>query len=196
MPRPDVRDERVPQILDAATRVFSGHGIDGASMSQIASTADVSKATIYHYFASKDELVLALVERLFAADRDSIARLSTDRELGAARFLRYAEELSQLLSVERGLASVFAEIKARTIRVPRIRPAVTRHFARYRDACATAIAQGIEDGWVEPTSDVDRAAEVFIVTIEGAIIMSEFSQENLSSLMVAAVEHFVRSIAP
>ncbi len=58
MSRPDVRDERVPQIIDAAAQVFARDGIDGANMSEIAEAAGVSKATIYHYFASKEDLIV------------------------------------------------------------------------------------------------------------------------------------------
>jgi AcrR family transcriptional regulator len=69
VPKPDVSDERIPQILNAAAQMFSQHGIDGASMSQIAKSADVSKAMIYYYFDSKDALVSTLVRNLFDADQ-------------------------------------------------------------------------------------------------------------------------------
>lgn len=44
------------QILDGAARVFTALGFDAASMSDIAREADVSKATLYVYFSSKEKL--------------------------------------------------------------------------------------------------------------------------------------------
>lgn len=50
-------------ILDAAVRLFSVHGYDGASMRRIAEEAGVSKANIYHHFASKQALYFAIMRR-------------------------------------------------------------------------------------------------------------------------------------
>jgi len=47
-------------ILEAAADLFSHHGFDGVSMRQIADSAGVSKANIYHHFSSKNELYLAI----------------------------------------------------------------------------------------------------------------------------------------
>ena len=51
------------QILDGAKRVFTRLGFDAASMNDITREANVSKGTIYVYFANKEELFEALIER-------------------------------------------------------------------------------------------------------------------------------------
>jgi AcrR family transcriptional regulator len=51
------------QILDGASRVFMDLGFDGASMGEIARAAGVSKGTLYVYFADKNRLFEAIVER-------------------------------------------------------------------------------------------------------------------------------------
>ena len=48
-------------ILDAAVALFSVHGYDGVSMRRIAEAAGVSKANIYHHFASKEALYFAIL---------------------------------------------------------------------------------------------------------------------------------------
>ncbi|QIB35376.1 TetR/AcrR family transcriptional regulator [Ancylobacter pratisalsi] len=50
------------EIIDGARRVFFDKGFDGASMDEVARVAGVSKATIYVYFDSKEDLFAALVE--------------------------------------------------------------------------------------------------------------------------------------
>lgn len=57
---PEARKRR--DIIDGARRVFFDKGFDGASMDEIARASAVSKATIYVYFSSKEELFQALVE--------------------------------------------------------------------------------------------------------------------------------------
>ncbi len=51
------------QILDGASKVFMDLGFDGASMGEIARAAGVSKGTLYVYFADKNRLFEAIVER-------------------------------------------------------------------------------------------------------------------------------------
>jgi AcrR family transcriptional regulator len=79
------------QILDGAGKVFMDLGFDGASMGEIARAAGVSKGTLYVYFADKNRLFEAIVERevfeqrklafTFDPERDAAATL---REFGQA----------------------------------------------------------------------------------------------------------------
>lgn len=48
-------------ILDAAKRMFTQQGYDGASMDQIAAEAGVSKLTVYSHFGDKETLFAAAV---------------------------------------------------------------------------------------------------------------------------------------
>ena len=44
-------------IHDAAMRLFAEHGYNGTTIADIADAADVSRATFFSYFASKDDVV-------------------------------------------------------------------------------------------------------------------------------------------
>jgi TetR/AcrR family transcriptional regulator, fatty acid metabolism regulator protein len=50
------RDKR-KRILEAAVRVFAEHGYHGARVGDIAKDAGVAHGLLYHYFASKDEVL-------------------------------------------------------------------------------------------------------------------------------------------
>src|ERR1043165_6852170 len=52
---------RCQRILDAASRNFSAHGLERASVDAIAAEAGVSKMTVYSHFASKEGLFEAVV---------------------------------------------------------------------------------------------------------------------------------------
>ncbi len=58
--RPDARPE---ELIDAALAVFAERGFRAASLEEVARQAGVSKGTVYLYFASKDDLFRAMVER-------------------------------------------------------------------------------------------------------------------------------------
>ena len=60
----DIRSpEKERQILDGAAAAFARDGYEGASMSDIAAMAGVSKGTLYNYFAGKKELFSAFMHR-------------------------------------------------------------------------------------------------------------------------------------
>jgi AcrR family transcriptional regulator len=52
-------DVRRRQLLDVAERLFAEQGYDELSMADIARAAGISKALLYHYFPSKQELFRA-----------------------------------------------------------------------------------------------------------------------------------------
>ena len=58
------RAEREAQILEAATRVFASKGFRAATTREIAAEAGVSEGTIYNYFDSKYDLLIAMSQRL------------------------------------------------------------------------------------------------------------------------------------
>lgn len=67
-------------MLDAALRVFLERGQRGTSMQAVADAAGVTKPVVYGCFASKDELLLALLDREEQRLTDAVtAALPQDR---------------------------------------------------------------------------------------------------------------------
>ena len=60
----DLRDRRIEEILDAAVHLFAEHGYAGTDTQLLADHLQVGKGTLYRYFASKQELFLAAVDRV------------------------------------------------------------------------------------------------------------------------------------
>lgn len=66
----------IDRILDAGVRLFSAHGYDGVSMTDLAGAAQVSKANIFHHFANKDELYVAVLKHALADFQTQLAQLT------------------------------------------------------------------------------------------------------------------------
>ncbi|MED3729235.1 TetR/AcrR family transcriptional regulator [Priestia filamentosa] len=78
MPRQDqqnkqIRDERRAQILQAALRVFARRGMVAAKISDIAKEAELSHGLVYHYFKSKEEIFMTLVQKALDSSLDVIS---------------------------------------------------------------------------------------------------------------------------
>ena len=57
-----LRDNKRPQLLNAAVRHFAEAGYDAASMRDIAAAAGMKAGSMYYYFSSKEDLLLAVHE--------------------------------------------------------------------------------------------------------------------------------------
>jgi AcrR family transcriptional regulator len=56
-------DERRRQLLELCTELFARHSFGELSMARIAREAGISKALLYHYFPSKQDLFLATLQQ-------------------------------------------------------------------------------------------------------------------------------------
>ncbi len=88
---------RRTQILDAAITVFSEKGFHRATIKEIARVAGVADGTIYTYFASKDEILLAVLDRLNeTTERQQQFVLGSEQDLKAF-FRAYLQQRMALL---------------------------------------------------------------------------------------------------
>jgi AcrR family transcriptional regulator len=55
---------RRQEIIDTARRLFTENGFDKTAITEIARTLDIAQGLIYHYFASKTELLYAVVDQI------------------------------------------------------------------------------------------------------------------------------------
>src|ERR1700686_5485686 len=82
-PRPDVSEERKSQILEAAIEVFARLGFHQSRMDDIAGQAGLSKGELYLYYKSKDAIIAALLQHLFAKEFKQLPTLVESESKGA-----------------------------------------------------------------------------------------------------------------
>jgi TetR/AcrR family transcriptional regulator len=66
-PRPTIREENERVLLEAGESIFAEQGFAGATTAAIARRAGVPKANLHYYFATKEALYRAVVERVLNA---------------------------------------------------------------------------------------------------------------------------------
>jgi len=76
------REEKRDTIIRMAAELFDAHGYDRTSMSAIAGRLGGSKTTIYSYFASKEELLRAVLDRDVSEEADRLMQeLLSEKDL-------------------------------------------------------------------------------------------------------------------
>ena len=72
------KEARPGEIVDAALEVFAEKGFAAAKLDDIARRAGISKATLYLYFETKEEIFRAVARAAVARSRDDRGRPGTD----------------------------------------------------------------------------------------------------------------------
>ncbi|MFL5664096.1 MAG: TetR/AcrR family transcriptional regulator [Ktedonobacteraceae bacterium] len=88
---------RRTQILDAATTVFAEKGFHRATIKDIARVAGIADGTIYTYFASKTDVLLAILNRLNeTTEREQQFAQGSEQDMRSF-FLAYLRQRMSLL---------------------------------------------------------------------------------------------------
>jgi AcrR family transcriptional regulator len=161
------------ELLTSALHVFARRGYDQAGVDEIASQAGYSKGALYWHFASKEELLVALLEeRIDAPAREMVALLESappDRDMSveAARvFARRLREQREAVLLDREYWSL-------AIRDPELR---ARYVARQTDL-REALARALEARMRHlGTPDLPMAAEQvarIVMSVIGGLAIDE-----------------------
>lgn len=157
-------------LLDAALRVFSRDGYAASRLADIAAAAGVTRGAIYHHFANKADLYLALIERAEAEQQavmdaaiaagGGIAAIT--RRIMAAAFTTLARRPAYRNVMELSLFKVADSEELSELIEKRRREAVT-----LIDSIAAIMAQGVAAGDFRPDLDPQTAARAFIAYQQG-----------------------------
>ena len=157
-------------VLDAAERVMAEHGFEAATLARVVEEAGIPMSSVYHYFGSKERILLAVMERgagRFFADLPDL-----DRRAG-----RPAQHLARIVSatvrtLERHpdflrLLIVFA-VQPPTAGEGEIQAVVRRIREHALELLRAQIAAAFGDDPRSPVTDL--LARFALVAIDGAFV--------------------------
>ncbi|MBN1247151.1 MAG: TetR/AcrR family transcriptional regulator [Anaerolineae bacterium] len=177
-PKPDVSEERTAQIIEAATALFAGKGFDRATMEDIADQAGINKATIYLYFDSKDALIRAIAEALFAQELADLQAAHDRPGTATERLTAYYEALIADEAEMLPLMPILYEFYALGLRREDVRAVVADFIGRSSALLEAIIQEGIESGEFRPT-DARQAARALDALLSGTILHWVYAPEEV-----------------
>lgn len=166
MPRPDTGTRQ--KLLDTAKTLIWTSSYGAVSVDDICRTAGVKKGSFYHYFPSKQDLALAVMEEYYQYKIEAVIKpvFAANKTLG--------EQINDLADVilrdnrenlaEHGcvcgcpLAALGSEMIGQEDRA--IREKVEEIFSRCRDLLTTAILRACESGEIPMVDEKAKAQEI------------------------------------
>ncbi|BCL77302.1 TetR family transcriptional regulator [Jeongeupia sp. HS-3] len=161
----DRGEARCNQVLDAAADCFRLRGFHGASMAELARAAGMSVGHIYHYFANKEAIISAIVERDLTEILDQLAALESEDDFLQALIREAGNDLENQACNRDDILQL--EVLAEATRNPKVLDIVRSTDEVARTCLAGTIAKGRALRGLPPLSDLEARTEVIIALFEG-----------------------------
>jgi len=189
---PENTEQRRRQVLDAALTCFRRKGFAGASIGDICKEAGMSPGHLYHYFASKDDIVAAIAEqdrKAAAATFDTLARRNSlvDAIVDA---LDPSVDLGDF-----GIDGVLAfDVFAEAGRNPRVAEAVKSIYGEVNRRLADLIRLEQAEGRVPSSIDPNGAALTITALVEGLVVMGVSHDETELARAAPSVRTMIAAV--
>jgi len=168
------------RLLDAAADLMYERGYEAVSVADLCAAADARKGSFYHWWPSKRDLAIAMLERAWEQNR---ARMF-DPIFGSdapvvERFQRYADFLADGLAANRRrtghvvgcrFGNFAVELSTRD---DAVRERVADTFARIAGVFEAAIREGMESGEIAAGTDAHDTAQAILAQMEGLMVVAK-----------------------
>lgn len=177
-PRPDVTEQRIAQIIEAATTIFAEKGLDAATMDDIAEAVGINKATIYLYFDNKDALIGAIAEAIFTQELADLHAIVAAPGTAIERLTTFYEAMIADEAHVLPLMPVLYEFYALGLRRDDVRTIISGFLRQSAGLLTTILEEGIENGDLAPT-DAHRAARALDALLSGTILHWVYAPDEM-----------------
>lgn len=168
------------EIITISRGIIHSKGYQATSISDILKAASIGKGQFYHYFSSKYDLGLAVIEdvvqdldqqlinEIFQSKEDAKTRLNKMLDWNLAS---HTETKSNLGCAIGNLAIEMSE-HDETFRVK-----IKEFFDKWMSEIELALVEMIEQNQLDPTTDCKKSAQAIVAMIEGGILLMKNQQD-------------------
>ena len=188
------REERRQQILDAALLCFSRDGFHATTTADIVRESGLSQGALYLYFATKDDIVVALADDRHQGEvfLNALAKSEQDPVQGLMLLIElYGGGLNDPRRID--MRRVGIQGWAEALRNPRIHGSVVEGLASVRKAIADLIARGQATGQIRPDIEPDAAARTMIATFQGLVLQFAWGEDMNLAACGSLVREMIRN---
>ena len=194
-------EERERGILDAATKLFATAGFHATSTRKIAAAAGVSEGTVFHYFGSKNELMLGILDRFYNEVLNPRAAEILDTVMDTRGRLRalaihHVSSLAADNALMMRLLQVYVGVDLEILGQDKQSPLrdLNRSYVGHLDR---AVREGIERGDLRSNLETRPLRDLFFGTLEYGLRthMYRHGTEGLDSYVDALLEPLLEGLS-
>lgn len=179
------------RLVRATARMFVGEGYQAVSVNRICAEVGVLKGSFYHFFPSKRDLALAVIDHLEGGLGEVL-----DAHERAARgpIDKMRASAVAVAEIQRNLAASYGRIVGcplgnLAMELAPVEPAAGAHVAavlgRWRERIGRHARDADEVGLLAPGVDPDELAGLVIAAMQGMILLAKIGDLPVSQVPVA-----------
>jgi TetR/AcrR family transcriptional repressor of nem operon len=172
------------RILAAGATLCGQKGFNGCGLNEVLQLAGVPKGSFYHYFRSKEDFGVALIERARDAHLDELRPLLADRRMSPVARLRaiFAQAREECEATGPTVECLIPKLALETASLSDpVHAAVKCAYQQWSAIMAQVIREGQAAGEISRKHDADRLANVLVMLWEGAAIRMQIDR-NIAPL--------------
>ncbi|HEY4458495.1 MAG TPA: TetR family transcriptional regulator C-terminal domain-containing protein [Pseudonocardiaceae bacterium] len=186
------------RIVQAAVDLMTVKGVNATTLDDVRAASGTSKSQLYQYFADKDALVQAVIERqasgLLERQDYQLGRLNSIRGLQ-----RWRDAIVQANALRNGaygcpIGSLASELADQD---ENARTALAGHFATWQSMIAAGLRRMRESGVLREDADPAALATGIMAALQGGYLLAQTTRD-VTPMRIAldmAIDH-VRTFAP
>ncbi|NMB54850.1 MAG: TetR/AcrR family transcriptional regulator [Leptolinea sp.] len=160
--------DRRTALIQAACEVIAEKGLEGLRIRVVAARVGINPATMYYYFATKEDLIEGVLDHLF-----STLGILSEEPAGTPREQLHAHlsRLSRRMRDDPGLFAVLSEMQLRAGRsfsISRFQEYEEKWHRKLENLLQTGIRQGFWPNYLDP----DQVATTIILLMQGAALQT------------------------
>lgn len=172
----DVRE----RILAAGQQAFQEKSYNGCGLKEILAAADVAKGSFYHYFQSKEDFALCVIDReteMHLAESKTV--LLNRQQPPLARLTAYFEDARQFYIDEDLTPNCIVPKLAMELSQlsPPMRTAITNAYSSWQGILEQAISEGQQSGEFSAAVDARDAAGFIVDAWQGVNIRLQLERD-------------------
>lgn len=181
--RRDLAEWRRERILDAALDVFGSKGFDAATTRDLAAEAGVTSGLLYHYFANKEALLVAvIVERGFTAELRQLLTGAGDR-LASVVLPEVVTGFSRIMSKRAPLIGLFVS----GIANPMIKAGLDEMLEETQQLLGSYLATRVDAGELRPHNPKTVVSMLFNACAVGILLGQPVDPREVADIVLRGV---------
>ncbi|HEX6884209.1 MAG TPA: TetR family transcriptional regulator C-terminal domain-containing protein [Planctomycetota bacterium] len=167
------------RLLEVGAQAVAEKSFNACGLTEILKRAGVPKGSFYHYFASKEDFGVALIERQMALHLETLGPILSDRRKKPLARLRAVFEFGREECIQHGSERqcLIAKMALETGQLsPTVHAALQLAYDQWTAILARVVREAQAEGEIVLSHDPERLASILVMLWEGATIRSQIDR--------------------
>jgi TetR/AcrR family transcriptional repressor of nem operon len=180
------------RIVDAAASLVETQGLANTSLDAVLALSKASKSQLYHYFADRDDLILAVVARkieiVLSTNKPLLSELSSIAQLRHWRDALVAQAREVDCAGGCPLGSLVGELGES----PRARAAIAKGFTAWSEYFVRGYSRMKQTGQLLPSARPRELATATLAALQGGLLLAQV--ERTSKPLEASLDMAIANV--